>query len=327
MKHSCDLVKDLLPLYHDDVCSAGSKQIVEEHLEECAECGALLEKIKNETYDKRLTKERENVVGRHTVAVKRKSMVAGVSIGGVLTVPVIVCLIVNLAVGRALDWFFIVLTSLMVVASVTVVPLVKEERKFLWTLGSFTGSLMLLLMTCAIYTGGNWFFVVAIPVLFGLAVLFAPFIVCQLPLKGFASRHTGLLVMAVDTVLLYAVIITSGLYVSGTFDSYWRIALTVTSVCLIFPWGLFAVNRYLKANGLTKSGICTIFSGIFFISAGAVIDRIVDGTHRVILWSANLSDWSHYETVNSNINVLVLITCLVVGGALLGAGRARKKKS
>lgn len=46
MKLSCEVIKDLLPLYEDEVCSEESRGLVEEHLAECAECRALQEKFK-----------------------------------------------------------------------------------------------------------------------------------------------------------------------------------------------------------------------------------------------------------------------------------------
>ena len=33
MKYECEVIRDLLPLYADDVCSAGSRKMVEEHLD------------------------------------------------------------------------------------------------------------------------------------------------------------------------------------------------------------------------------------------------------------------------------------------------------
>ncbi len=38
MKYPCNLIQDLLPLYHDGVCSEESVTIIENHLSECAEC-------------------------------------------------------------------------------------------------------------------------------------------------------------------------------------------------------------------------------------------------------------------------------------------------
>ncbi|WP_324823908.1 zf-HC2 domain-containing protein [Sinanaerobacter sp. ZZT-01] len=43
MKISCEIIKDLLPLYHDGVCSNESKAMIEEHLAECDNCKAELD--------------------------------------------------------------------------------------------------------------------------------------------------------------------------------------------------------------------------------------------------------------------------------------------
>ncbi len=45
-KFDCEVIKDLLPLYADNVCSEKSSGIVEEHLAECSECSEELRKIK-----------------------------------------------------------------------------------------------------------------------------------------------------------------------------------------------------------------------------------------------------------------------------------------
>lgn len=45
MKISCEVIKDLLPLYCDGVCSDTTKKIVEEHLTECNECSLILQKM------------------------------------------------------------------------------------------------------------------------------------------------------------------------------------------------------------------------------------------------------------------------------------------
>ena len=48
MKISCDIIKDLLPLYYDGVCSADSKAIIEAHLAQCADCRAELAEMGKE---------------------------------------------------------------------------------------------------------------------------------------------------------------------------------------------------------------------------------------------------------------------------------------
>lgn len=46
MNYPCKLIQDLLPLYHDGVCSSESCEIIKEHLSDCAECSGVLEEIR-----------------------------------------------------------------------------------------------------------------------------------------------------------------------------------------------------------------------------------------------------------------------------------------
>lgn len=46
MSKNCDIIKDLLPLYADDVCSEESRKAVEEHINSCPDCKAELEKLR-----------------------------------------------------------------------------------------------------------------------------------------------------------------------------------------------------------------------------------------------------------------------------------------
>ena len=45
MKMSCNIIRDLLPLYIDNVCSLESREMIEEHLKECSECKAYMESM------------------------------------------------------------------------------------------------------------------------------------------------------------------------------------------------------------------------------------------------------------------------------------------
>lgn len=49
MKVSCEIIKDLLPLYHDGVCSDDSRVMIEKHLLECQSCKAEFEAM-NEAF-------------------------------------------------------------------------------------------------------------------------------------------------------------------------------------------------------------------------------------------------------------------------------------
>lgn len=57
MKNECDIVKDLLFSYNDNVLSLTSKELVEKHLEECENCKKILEEIKIENKEDNDKKE------------------------------------------------------------------------------------------------------------------------------------------------------------------------------------------------------------------------------------------------------------------------------
>ena len=46
MKCKCGIIKDLLPLYVDQVCSDESKELINEHLPECKECKSYMDSLR-----------------------------------------------------------------------------------------------------------------------------------------------------------------------------------------------------------------------------------------------------------------------------------------
>ena len=46
-KRECDIIKDLLPSYVDEICSEASKEWIEEHLKECEECRKTVSMLKD----------------------------------------------------------------------------------------------------------------------------------------------------------------------------------------------------------------------------------------------------------------------------------------
>ncbi len=246
MKHSCDIIRDLLPLYIDDVASPSSRQMVEEHLAECADCQAMLGRLRNEEAETAVTAERENVIAGQRSFFKRRSAVAGSVIAGVFMVPVLVCLIVNLATGSGLDWFFIVLASLLTAASLSIVPLMAPDNKGLWTLGCFTVSLLLLFAVCCLYTGGRWFFVAAAAVLFGLSVIFLPFAAKSEVVSGYLGDRRGIAVMGADTVLYLVMMLVIGIHARSA--RFFVIAGAISVPVLLLAWGLFFLIRNRRKN-------------------------------------------------------------------------------
>ncbi len=324
LKYECGMIQDLLPLYQDDACSGSSKKAVEEHLKECANCKTVSEKLKNMTYDAELVGERNSVIGAYEKKERRRSATIGIVTAGVLMIPVIICLICNLAIGHALDWFFIVLASMLIVASLTVVPLVVPEKRGLWTLASFTGSLVLLLLVTCIFVRGNWFFLAAIPVIFGLSVAFLPFVMYQIPLPEVCKDKKGLLVMLWDTTWLLAIIIVCGIH--SSYSRYWQVALPILGFCLILPWAMFLCIRYTKWNPFTKAGVMALLIGGFVAIANDVITWIVDGQLTIQMLRVNLLNWN-LNNIDANSNFITSVGCVIAGIIFIVIGSNLKKKS
>lgn len=73
-------------------------------------------------------------------------------------VALLTCFICNLAVQHTLDWFYIVLFSIALAFSMTTLPGLLKKHRTLITFGVATVLTYLLVFTCSIYTGGDWFF-------------------------------------------------------------------------------------------------------------------------------------------------------------------------
>ena len=202
MKTDCEVIRDLLPLYADDICSDKSRSMIEEHLSECPECSGMLEKLRANEIEEGLKEEKDNVIAYQAKRFKRRSTTVGSVISALFMVPILVCLIVNITTGHGLDWFYVVLAGLAVAASLIIVPITVAEDKLFWTFCAFTLSVLFLLGVTCFYTHGNWFFTAASAVLFGLSVLFLPFVIRAKPVKAMIGDFSKTVtVVAVDVIL------------------------------------------------------------------------------------------------------------------------------
>lgn len=87
MEKTCDIIKDLLPLYIDGVCSEDSKRAVEEHLKTCESCREELEGYKGEITA--VDGQEEEVIKRISSRWKRtktKALLTGILVMTVLVI-------------------------------------------------------------------------------------------------------------------------------------------------------------------------------------------------------------------------------------------------
>ena len=218
-KFPCGVVRDLLPLYRDNVCGEESRRIVEAHLAECAECPKILEQMEDGSVEELLSTESNSVLIIHRKKERRTAVTAGLITSGLLFIPMVVCLICNLATGHGLSWFFIVLTSLMTAASVTALPMLAGRYRFSKVFAGFLISLFLLLLSCCLYTGGDWLLVAAVPTVFGVSLLAFPFVVRELPLPDGLKNRKTLITISWDVLWLLATLAVCCVYTNGKWFS------------------------------------------------------------------------------------------------------------
>lgn len=237
-------------------------------------------------------------------------------------IAIVVCFICDLAVFKRLDWFWIVLTSLMLAFCFTNLPMLVKKNRLPVCLGAATGALFLLLLVCWLYTGGAW-------VLGGLAITAA---CLALPwgvwaLWRFYGCHVAVLSVAWFSLWLPGLLAVIRLFSGG--DWLLRLGLPITGACLAVLWLCFAVGRWLPVNGWLKAGIYTALTALLIPGGTAFADWLsggrADPKPEIYFQWGRLFSPEGYEW----INVLVFLCLLAAAAVLLtvGAVRAVRKMS
>ncbi len=305
MKYECDIIQDLIPLYVDDICSEKSKEIVTEHITECDVCSHMVTELKKNELTNQLSCEKEQVLSTHAKKERRRTTTVGLVFAGILMIPLIVCLICNLATNHGLSWFFIVLTSHMILASLTVVPLLASKNRFLWATGAFLFSLTALLLTISILTHGDWFFIAVIPSVFGTLMLLLPLIMVKLPLSDNWKKHKALLGCIFETISLFAILFTCGIYTKE--PGFFKVSMTITGYCLILPYVIIVIANYIPMRGFQKAALISFVSGIHLAFINDVVDYSIGIFHELSLLHPDFVNWSP-ESSKGNSGWILIIT-------------------
>ncbi len=231
-------------------------------------------------------------------------------------IALVTCFVCDLAIYHTLDWFWIVLASLMLAFSFTSLPLLVKKERLPICLGGATGSLFLLLLACWAYTGGTW-------VLGGLAITAA---CLALPwgvwaIWRFYGLHVPPLSLALLSVWLPALLAVIWLFTGG--DWLWTAALPIAGFSLAFVWAGFAACYWLPVNGWLKAGVIALLV-TFAVPLGSWLTVLLLPGQQ----SSGPADYFAFariftrQDVNgfSWINVLVFALMLLVCAALLLAG-------
>ena len=178
---------------------------------------------------------------------------------------IIPCFIIFVIKQHNVSQFFILLTSLMMSASLLNVPTLIEKNKGLITLGSFYISLNLLLLSGSIYSHGDWFLMAFLSVTLGFCVVFLPFVVRCDFISRYVGKNKALVCMSADSLMILAVV-ACGTLTYGTTESLIT-GITACACVFVLAWGIFAVTRYAKINIFFKSSAVLAMISVWMFSA------------------------------------------------------------
>lgn len=238
-------------------------------------------------------------------------------------ISLITCFIVNLAVDHKLSWFFIVLTAELVAFTLTSLPVLIQKHKALTTILAFFVSLMLLLLVCNIYTGGNWFPLTFSILVFAFTVVFLPFLLRGLRLPDPLRSHKTLICFAIDTILMFVMIFTSCTY-AGVQPKFFTVACPIAGFSVLLPWLIMVTIRYIKINSLFQTSVCLALCGVYMYLTDGVVAYILDhGRFELPLF--DFGRWTNnYASGNITLIFVALAFAFAVGGIILEVKRQQR---
>ena len=231
-------------------------------------------------------------------------------------VALLPCFICNLAVNHTLSWFFIVLTAL--VCAYAFIPtftlFFKTKKLLVFTITSFS-SICLLLFTCAVYTGGlYWFPVACIGTLMGYLSVFGTILLSRTPL----SRYKFVLALSVDLVLTILLLLCV-----NTWHPFMLASAILITLYAYIPVIFCTVICTFSFDGFMKAGICTVAASGVYYCMGYVTNALfgLNENH----YEVDFHNWA--RCVSGNVHVIVISSMLFISAVLFAIGFLRIRKT
>lgn len=231
---------------------------------------------------------------------------------------ILVTFIVNLAVNHTLSWFFIVLASLLLAASLLIIPQYIKKHKLRYVPLDFLGSLFLLLGVISIYSKGDgWFFVVVFALIFAYSIIFTPLLIKTEKVPEVIKKHNAFFSITVNALCLLILLGVINIYsaVVGPTKSFWfgTTGLPITLISLIPVYGTVLIVKNKKVNWQIKTAILII---VWTITTNAINPIVTlfggqspDGGY---FWQANFKTWHTSTAISNNVYGLVTLVAGIV---------------
>lgn len=229
-------------------------------------------------------------------------------------VALLTCFICNLAVNHTLSWFFIVLAALLCAYAFvpTFTSFFAEKKLLVFTVTSYL-SICLLLFTCAVYTGGlYWFPVACIGTLMGYILVFGTILLARTQL----SRYK--FVIAFTAVCTLTVLLLLCVYSWQPFMLVSAIGITVYAYLPVLFCAFVCMFAF---DGFLKAGICTAVTAVAYYCLGHVTNALfgLNENH----YEVDFHNWA--QCVTGNVHLITLSALLLVSSILLAIGIFRRK--
>lgn len=333
MKISCNIIKDLLPLYCDNMCSDDSRAVVEEHLKECEACGGELEKMRDNSDTAILRQEGNRIIGKYRKNVVKKILFF---LSCVLLFPNIVmfagCSDFHIPLIRQSylpEWYWL---TVFILLSAVYIPAVVRNRRREWIiLSSLICPLLFALSHCVFYGLDSLFSLFALVPAGAFLLISAACIPAKLKLKPLDAgeyKKTALKMMTLSTAVIPFAGIASVL--SCMTENFWDSfkQLWIVAFFTAFVWIIFAVYRFARLNNISKWGICVILTGLFISSSTEICDLIrgkIDSETKAF-WGTDFFVGSTSGSASTaNTYLIILIISVVIGVTMMALGRAFSK--
>ena len=131
MNISCEIIKDLLPLYHEEVCSIESKDMVENHLSECDACREIINKMKNDHFDDTLQEEKTTILSRSIQKINKMSKFFSFGCATLITIPLVISLIMGIIGYKYISVSSVIISAIIIAIAYLIGLYIHVPLKFI----------------------------------------------------------------------------------------------------------------------------------------------------------------------------------------------------
>jgi hypothetical protein len=263
----CAVVRDLLPMYVDHVCSEESAAFVCRHLENCPECSRICSDLQNEEIENTLKAEKNDVLKHHALQEKSRVFKAGLIISGILLLPVIIVMIVAAAGGAEARTIPILAASMFLVAAFTAVPLLSKGQRLAKVIGFGMTALLLIELLYGLFYSGYFPAAVMASTVFGLSIPLFPLFIRSLELPEFMKHKKALTTMLWNTVWFYLMLLAD----TDTMHDF-KVGALIGTYFLVMAWLIFGITRLNMLSRTFRTGLIFLVSGSML---GCVRNQII----------------------------------------------------